>query len=52
MRCICVCVHVIKVLNQRFCIIRNVMGAPICNQFSVGPPGSRVREVDLFGTDH
>ena len=34
--------------NQRRCIIRNVTTAPICNQFSVVPPGSRIREVGLF----
>ena len=29
-------------------IIRNVSAAPICNQFSVGPRGSQIREVGLF----
>ena len=28
--------------------LRNIIAAPISDHFTVGPPGSRVREVGLF----
>ena len=34
--------------GQRRCITRNVSAAQICNQFSVVPPGSWIREKCLF----
>ena len=29
-------------------LLRNISAAPICDHFTVGPPGSRIREVGLF----
>ena len=28
--------------------IRNISAAPICDHFTVGPPGSGIREVGIF----
>ena len=28
--------------------LRNIIAAPIYNHFTMGPPGSQIREVDLF----
>ena len=36
------------ICHQRRCIIRNISAAPICNQFSVVPPGSWIGEVYVY----
>ena len=33
--------------NKEGVLLRNISAAPICNHFTVGPPGSGIREVGL-----